>query len=255
MEPEKNFKNQSKNINHLQNQNHVSNKIILPILNENKKIFIHKPSDFLKNKYTFLGNLSNNNELLSLENKKTYHSPKFSMRDINIQIYRGNKVIDSILKEEIDQLPSLLKNYLQNKSNPRTDHLFILNQEKNIKIENNSFTKNKEDKNYIIQQNKNRNYLLNNPNLNNHKNLNEDLISTKREKLVKLNFFISSPKKKSPNKHYFKHNNISQNYGINENVNKRRKNHISIDNINDFMRNSRNSNSFQKYISSKIFKN
>ena len=34
------------------------------------------------------------------------------MKDINQQIHRGNQIIGSILKDEVDSLPILLKNYI-----------------------------------------------------------------------------------------------------------------------------------------------
>ena len=97
-------------INH-STKNADKNNLNFPCITDNKKIFIHKPSDFTKNKYTYLGSLANNSELLSLESRKTLHSPRFSMKDIKQQINRENKIIGSILKDEVNSLPRLLKNY------------------------------------------------------------------------------------------------------------------------------------------------
>lgn len=107
--------------NHNLNQNKLikkpeiiekSIKLILPTIQENKKIPIHKPSDFHKTKYTLLGNLSNNSEVLFNENKRNFNSPKFSMKDIKNQIVKENMILNSIIKNEIDSLPNSLRNYM-----------------------------------------------------------------------------------------------------------------------------------------------
>lgn len=121
--------NNTFNSNNLSNQaaNTTSKKSVnFPSISENKKIFIHKPSDFTKNKYTYLGSLANNSEILSLENKRTYHSPRFSMNDIKQQIRRENKIIGSILKDEVDSLPRLLKNNIPILANNRRDKSEVL---------------------------------------------------------------------------------------------------------------------------------
>ena len=50
--------------------------------------------------------------MVDKNSRKTYHSPKFDLNEINKQIQKGNQIIGSIIKEEDSILPNLLKNYI-----------------------------------------------------------------------------------------------------------------------------------------------
>ena len=89
--------------------NDNNNNTTLPTISANR-ILIHKPSDFLKNKYTFLGNLANNKDLLSMDSNKTYHTHKFNMKDFKKQMKQGNEIIGSIIRDK-NNLPNLIKSY------------------------------------------------------------------------------------------------------------------------------------------------
>jgi len=166
-----------------QNENN-NNESQLPAISE-KRIYIHKPSDFLKNKYTFFGNLANNKDLLSMDSRRTYHSHKFNMKDFKKQMKQGDQIIESIIKDDTKVLPNLLRNYENNHLNKDTFNSSIMN------LNN---TKNTSSNNYRIN---NSSKTFNNSNINLY-NYNNGLkmINQKSEKLVNLNFVVSSPKKK-----------------------------------------------------------
>lgn len=185
----------------------------LPLINENKRIYIHKPSDFIKNKYTFLGNLANNSELLSREDKKTYHSPKFSMQDIKRKMSIENLIIGSILKDEVDSLPSLLRNLIpgfnKNKSKGKNvDANSNKNElhEKENEFYNNNNKKTINDNSNIFYLNNNNKFLrsnnINNVNYAGNRNdiraygLNAEQIAQRANRLVNLNFRVSSGRKR-----------------------------------------------------------
>jgi hypothetical protein len=276
-----NNNNITNTISHSNNANYsTKNNQNLPCITDNKKICIHKPSDFTKNKYTFLSSLANNSEILSLDNKKTYLSPRFSMKDIKTQIKREKTIIGSILKDEVDSLPSLLKNYIS-----------AINKNKKL----NNIRRGK-----LINENLNgfNNIMLNNinniNNINNHNNINLKKVSDKQLKgfysdaeqvaprangLINLNFLISSPKRKNNN---FARNEanikkISDNQITNIKINNhfnttktsifeakiqsRKYNHLSMDNSNtngnfskssNFVINPKYNKSFKNYLNYKI---
>jgi hypothetical protein len=169
-----------KDINNIntKNQNQISIR--------EKKIFIHKPSDFLKNKYPFFGNLSNNKDFLRMDSRKTYQSHKFNMKDFKQQMKKSNRIIESIIKDGTKVLPNLLKNYhYQNNQNDNYNikSMNISNMNKFLyydsKYNNSSnvFTKSKYDT------------------MNNKNGLNN--INQKSDRLVNLKFFVNSPKRKN----------------------------------------------------------
>ena len=168
----------------------------LPTISE-RRIFIHKPSDFIKNKYTFLGNLSNNKELLSMDSRKTYHSHKFNMKDFKKQMRQGNEILGSIIRDDTNNLPNLIKNH---KINLNNRDLAAKNTYNNSMYSNN--TRNTKN-NYRANNNRNAKTFNNSNDLMsyNRYNGNEGLrmINQKSEKLVNLNFLVSSPKNQKNN--------------------------------------------------------
>jgi len=204
--PNINSQNNNSFVNNLNNQKN-SSELLLPNINENKRIFIHKPSDFVKNKYTILGNLANNSEISYKGSRKCYHSPKFSMKDINQQKYRENKIIDSILKDEIHSLPSLLKSYIpgynnlkdnNNINNENSKHL--ANESESANSLNNIMLK-KYHRNSSHKEKKNNNSFA-------------EQIAQRSENLVNLNFLVSSVKRRKPNyisnmKNYINYNQLA----------------------------------------------
>lgn len=183
----------------------------LPCVTDNKKIYIHKPSDFIKNKYTFLGSLANNSEILSLKNKRNYHSPRFSMKDIKLQIIRENRIIGSILKDEVDSLPNLLKNCIPNLNKNKTENYFGTNSMEKFNIASpNSFNnflinKFKNKINFNVSSNDNVDPNIGSKFINSCKELRgfnpniDQGASNKVNRLINLNFLIPSPKKKNAN--------------------------------------------------------
>lgn len=219
----------------------------LPLINSpsnnniiDKRIYIHQPSDFLKNKYTFFGNLSNNKEILSKNSRKTYHSPKFDYNDINKQMKQGNQIIGSIIKEEKDLLPNLLKNYIMNFTDKNST---VKNPDEYISHTNHNNTKSrKKFKNDFRTFSS-----LNNKDIYSYKN-NLKRINQKSERLVSLNFLVSSPKKMRSNYENNKNNyyqflgsptpdrniNISNNYNFNPNdINYQQQQRNFINNLNN----------------------
>jgi len=207
--------------------NYPNNKNIpnnIPCITDYKKIYIHKPSDFLKNKYTLLGSLANNSELLSVENKRSYHSPRFSMQDINQQINRENQIIGSIIKDETDSLPSLLKNYIPTLISKKKKENYINIHRNSVEKAFDCATPPKDVfNNIMLNKFQNKINLVNNSNndsgnsffsktINCNKKI-ESLYSTvepassnkaaannnSNNKLVNLHFFISSPESKCSN--------------------------------------------------------
>ena len=202
---------QKTNSNNFSNNESNSNSN-LPIINE-RRILIHQPSDFLKNKYTFFGSVSHNLKLLDKENKKTFNSPKFNLKDVKKQIAKGNEIIESIIKEDISLLPNLLKNYSNDYSSnensvEKTNENYFNSQNTNVtksKITENTYRK---DFNNIRTFNKtNETYKFNNM----------KMIKQKAEKLVNLNFLISSPKKIRAN--FINHKNNYYQFLGNQNMN------------------------------------
>lgn len=205
-------------------QDNINNQTQLPLID--KRIYIHQPSDFLKNKYTLFGNLAHSKDILNKNSRKNYHSPKFDYNDINVQMQKGNKIIGSIIKEENNILPNLLKNYSVNFSDKNST---IKNTEYSNKyqgyntttINNLNFKKNESIKtkkkfrsddtsarnisNMKGNMNNSRNNLSNINNnksdFYNYKN-NIRMINHKSERLVNLNFLVSSPKKVKANSNY-----------------------------------------------------
>jgi len=180
--------NSSKNFNKCQ--------VNLPCITDNKKIYIHKPSDFFKHKYTYLGKFSNNNEILSPDNIKKYQSPKFCMEDIKEQAYKEKRIITSILKDEVKSLPSLLKNCIpeinKNKKNNvgfGDNYINFQLYEKENPIGMHS---------YVLRKYKSKGQTMrhsNNKELKDN-NTSEDQTPNKNSRLVNLNFLITSPKKR-----------------------------------------------------------
>ncbi len=149
------------------------------------------------------------------------------MKDINEQTEIEKKIIGSILKDEIKSLPDLLRNH-------------VLSIEKNKDINNNFNNKydiyntNSRD-NYINEMDVINNYMIKKFNGNNHNinhniesnfNINKEMkgydsqgdsISQRANKLVNLNFLVSSNKRNKSNINYgYNYNN----YGINNYNNK-----------------------------------
>lgn len=233
LENESNEDNRNNNPNNNNTINNNKKEISLPLINENKRIYIHKPSDFIKNKYTFLGNLANNSELLSIEKKKTYHSPKFSMEDIKNKINIENQIIGSIMKDEVHSLPILLRNLIPSANKSLVNKKLKKNE---IEFENNLLKYN--HKNYENNNNYHSINSYNNRNngfLNRLKNLNYDnsnkidlkayrinseQIAQRADRLVNLNFMVSSGRKKRDynainlhNKNYYYNISGEQNIG------------------------------------------
>lgn len=201
----------------------------LPSISE-KRIFIHKPSDFIKNKYTYFGNVSNNRDLLSMDSRKTYYSHKFNMKDFKKQMKQGNLILESIIKDETKIIPNLLKSYEINLNNNRdiTKNYERVNESLHI-----NSTKNLS--NNLYKGNNNNAKTYNNNMFHYNENLN--MINQKSERLVNLNFLISSPKKIKNNissKNHYHHiypNNGSRSLRTNY-ISKnsyQRANHYSID--------------------------
>lgn len=214
-----NLNNSQSNMNNTNYSTNILNNN-LPCITDNKKIYIHKPSDFLKNKYTFFGNVSNNSEILSLNSRKTFHSPRFSMKDIKLQIKKENAIIGSILKDEVDSLPNLLKNYLPTANKNKN---FSLSNEK-FKSENpkgfNNIMLNKFQNNInSINDNLHSNYNRFSDNKVIRFNSNAEQLATKTNGIINLNFLISSPKRKN------------YNFGINEMFNGAKINYNQFNNI------------------------
>jgi len=197
----------NKNNSHLNNNTSISNSkhLNLPAINGNKRIYIHKPTDFIKNKYTFLGNLANNSELLSFENKKTYHYPKFSMQDIKRKIIIENQIIVSIIKDEVNSLPILLRNLIPSLNKIKENQNGNLKKNKNAnEYENYFFGNNVNYNNYQSNNNSNsrNSSLKRSQNENSNRNdikaygLNAGQIAKRADRLVNLNFLISNAKKR-----------------------------------------------------------
>lgn len=207
---EKDINNKDINNNSTNQENNNQN---LPSISE-KRIFIHKPSDFLKNKYTFFGNLSNNRDLLSMDSRKTYHSHKFNMKDFKKQMKQGNQILGSIIRDETKILPNLLKSYeinLNNRENnknfERHNESMNLHSSKNINNINNMYRINNSSKTF---NNSNADIFSYNNNL--------KMINQKSERLVNLNFLVSSPKKiknnyNYSNKNHYQIHGVGSNYG------------------------------------------
>jgi len=180
MEIQSRINNSNHNINIFSNRNNSlnnnilfnsKNNINLPCISDNKRIFIHKPSDFTKSKYTFLGCLSNKSEILNLNSRKFFNSPKFSMKDINNQIQIENKIISSILKDETKNLPSLLLSYIPNKDSNNLKKKFI--EREKISINLNDNYNSEDNKNEIMEKD----LELDNSNNNNSNNLNNSNVN------------------------------------------------------------------------------
>lgn len=201
------------------------NNVQLPCITDNKRIYIHKPSDFTKNKYTFLGNLSNNSDILNFDNRKFFNSPKFSMKDIKKQLQIENKIIGSILKDEISNLPSLLRSYIPIGNNNIKKQKILekekisLNNNSNVEVNKNDLIEKEIDLNNSNNDNSNYN---NNINLNNISKINNESIinnsnlvinsKNNNEIIIKEktnnNFFSNNVlRKKSNNKSIKKDNN------------------------------------------------
>lgn len=167
------------NITNIANNNTHQNHLNLnQALSKENRIYIHKPSDFLKNKYPFFGNLSNKKDLLSMDSRKTYHSHKFNMKDFKQQMKKSNQIIKSIIESETKILPNLLKNYPgQNNINTIGNYYeaYVVNPNNNSTIYNKS------------------NYDTGILNYNN--GLNSINLNKKNEKLVNLKFSVGSPRR------------------------------------------------------------
>lgn len=202
--------------NEMEKTNDNINSSQLPIinnLNNDKRIYIHKPSDFLKNKYTFFGNFTNNRDILDKNSKKALHSPKFDLNDIKKQIQKGNEIIGSIIKEENSILPNLLKNYIINYSD-KNPSLNLKTGENYNTTSNNQLTKNNisisENRN-ITNKNKYKNDLrtfthTNRKEIYSYKNNINNIMNQKHDRLINLNFLVSSPKKIRSNYNHNKNN-------------------------------------------------
>ena len=190
-------------INDSKNEENI-NTTQLPIINNDRRLIIHKPSDFLKNKYTFFGNTLN-------KDAKNYNSPKFCLKDINKQLQKGHQIVGSIIKEEKDILPNLLTNYIETYTNQQNITKLNYNTTSNTQVTSNNINitesinmnNNKRYKNNIrtfVDTNTNRNDIYSYQN-------NTKIINPKTERLVNLKFLVSSPKKVRSN-----YNNNKNNY-------------------------------------------
>lgn len=168
----------------------------LPCITDNKTIYIHKPSDFFKHKYTYLGKFSNNNEILSPNNIKKYQSPKFCMEDIKEQEYKEKRIITSILKDEVKSLPSLLKNCIPEINKAKKNSVGFSDDYINFQI--NEKENPTEMHPYVLRKYKSKGQTMRNSNYKEDKdnNTHEDQTPNKNSRLVNLNFLITSPKKK-----------------------------------------------------------
>jgi len=215
-EKDKEILNQNFHSEYDNNNNANNNEPHLPLIRE-KRIFIHKPSDFTKNKYTFLGNLSNNKDLLNKDATRSFYNHKFNMKDFKEKMKHGNKVLKSIINDEGKILPNLLKDSKINKLSIENFDAINYNNSKNNSYRNNVYENNTK----IF--NKSNNYTINYNNKSNIMNINQK----SPEKLIYLNFSISSPIRKTYyNKNNYNYNKLNESFVRIKNSNLKQNNFI-----------------------------